>query len=100
MDSWQQYLNYFFPGEKMRSRPVFVSKGFEAVGQAISRQDYEAALPKVYGLLMILIKQKLPKHVITVLFFLIVKINRRKQKNICVNRLSFATLIEAKQMWI
>ena len=40
----QQYLRYFFPGEARRSRPLFTGKGFEAVGTAIVKNDYEAAL--------------------------------------------------------
>ena len=43
-ENWQQYLNHIIPGEKMLTRPVFSVKGFKAIGQAISRQDYEAAL--------------------------------------------------------
>ena len=44
MQIWQEYLAYYFPGEKQLNRPVFTNKGFEGVGQAIKRNDYEAAL--------------------------------------------------------
>lgn len=38
------YLNRFFPGERMRFRSVYVGKGFESTAAAIARGDYEAAL--------------------------------------------------------
>ncbi|MBK6936729.1 MAG: tetratricopeptide repeat protein [Chitinophagaceae bacterium] len=44
IDNAQLYLNYFFPGEVGRSRPLFTGKGFEAVSAAIAKDDYEAAL--------------------------------------------------------
>lgn len=43
-DNLSEYLNYFFPGEAQRNRQVFIGKGFEAVGAAINKGDYEAAL--------------------------------------------------------
>lgn len=40
----QEFLNYFFPGEVKKTRLLFTSKNFAAVGQAILKNDYEAAL--------------------------------------------------------
>ncbi|HEY0679832.1 MAG TPA: hypothetical protein VGD17_16225 [Chitinophagaceae bacterium] len=40
----EKFLNNFFPSTAQRSRPVFTQKEFAAVGTAISRDDYEAAL--------------------------------------------------------
>ncbi len=40
----QYYLNNFFPGEEFRQRILFTGKGFEAVGAAVAKNDYEAAM--------------------------------------------------------
>jgi hypothetical protein len=42
--NFQHYLNRFFPGEEFRQRVLFTGKGFEAVGAALAKNDYEAAL--------------------------------------------------------
>ena len=44
MQIWKESLAYYFPGEKQLSRPLFTGTGFEGVGRAIKRNDYEAAL--------------------------------------------------------
>jgi tRNA splicing ligase len=44
LENGHDYLNYFFPGEARRSRPLFTGKGFEAVNAAIIKADYEIAL--------------------------------------------------------
>ena len=99
MDSWQQYLNYFFPGEKMRSRPVFIKKGFEAVGQAISRQDYEAALTESLRFIDDPDKTKAAKSCYNCAVFFERKNQPEEAKKYLRQSLSFATLVEAKQMW-
>ena len=98
-ESWQQYLNYFFPGEKMRSRPVFINKGFEAVGQAISRQDYEAALTESLRFIDDPDKTKAAKSCYNCAVFFERKNQPEEAKKYLRRSLSFATLNEAKQMW-
>jgi len=99
MDLWQQYLNYFFPGEKMRSRPVFINKGFEAVGKAISRQDYEAALTESLRFIDDADKTKAAKASYNCAVFFDRKSQPEEAKKYLRQSLSFATLVEAKQMW-
>ena len=99
MEIWQQYLNYFFPGEKMRSRPVFINKGFEAVGQAISRQDYEAALTESLRFIGDPDKTKAAKACYNCAVFFDRKNQPEEAKKYLRQSLSFATLVEAKQMW-
>ncbi len=98
-ESWQQYLNYFFPGEKMRSRPVFINKGFEAVGQAISRQDYEAALTESLRFIDDPDKTKAAKSCYNCAVFFERKNQPGEAKKYLRQSLSLATLYEAKQMW-
>jgi len=98
-ESWQQYLNYFFPGEKMRSRPVFINKGFEAVGQAISRQDYEAALTESLRFIDDPDKTKAAKSCYNCAVFFERKNQPEEAKKYLRQSLSLATLYEAKQMW-
>jgi hypothetical protein len=98
-ESWQQYLNYFFPGEKMRSRPVFINKGFEAVGQAISRQDYEAALTESLRFIDDPDKTKAAKSCYNCAVFFERKNQPGEAKKYLRQSLSLATLDEAKQMW-
>jgi len=99
MEIWQQYLNYFFPGEKMRSRPVFINKGFEAVGQSISRQDYEAALTESLRFIGDPDKTKAAKACYNCAVFFDRKNQPEEAKKYLRQSLSFATLVEAKQMW-
>ena len=99
VDSWQQSLNYFFPGEKMRSRPVFINKGFEAVGQAISRQDYEAALTESLRFIDDPDKTRAAKSCYNCAVFFERKNQPEEAKKYLRQSLSFATLYEAKQMW-
>lgn len=40
----QEYLNRYFPGERMQYRSLFTGKGFTSVADALKRGDYEAAL--------------------------------------------------------
>jgi len=98
MDSWQQYLNYFFPGEKMRSRPVFIKKGFEAVGQAISRQDYEAALTESLRFIDDPDKTKAAKSCYNCAVFFERKNQPEEAKKYLRQSFSLATLSEAQQM--
>ncbi len=98
-ESWLQYLNYFFPGEKMRSRPVFINKGFEAVGQAISRQDYEAALTESLRFIDDPDKTKAAKSCYNCAVFFERKNQPGEAKKYLRQSLSLATLYEAKQMW-
>lgn len=44
LDNLQQYLNYFFPGQKPRTRTFLGEKGFENMLAAIDKKDYETAL--------------------------------------------------------
>ena len=99
MEIWQQYLNYFFPGEKMRSRPVFINKGFEAVGQAISRQDYEAALTESLRFIDDPDKTKAAKSCYNCAVFFERKNQPEEAKKYLRQSLSFATLNEARKMW-
>lgn len=39
-----KYLDNFFPSDAIRSRPIFATKDFAAVGAAVKKDDYEAAL--------------------------------------------------------
>lgn len=99
MEIWQEYLNYFFPGEKVRSRPVFINKGFEAVGTAISRQDYEAALTESLRFMDDPDKTKAAKACYNCAVFFERKNQPAEAKKYLRQSLSLATLYEAKQMW-
>ena len=99
MEIWQEYLNYFFPGEKVRSRPVFINKGFEAVGTAISRQDYEAALTESLRSMDDPDKTKAAKACYNCAVFFERKNQPAEAKKYLRQSLSLATLYEAKQMW-
>ena len=99
MEIWQQYLNYFFPGEKMRSRPVFVNKGFEAVGKALSRQDYESALTESMRFVDDPDKIKAARSCYNCAVFFDRKNQPEEAKKYLRRSLSLASLVEAKQMW-
>jgi len=99
MESWQQYLNYFFPGEKMRCRQVFINNGFEAVGKALSRQDYEAALTESLRFIDDPDKIKAAKSCYNCAVFFDRKNQPEEAKKYLRQSLSFATLNEAQQMW-
>jgi len=99
MEIWQQYLNYFFPGEKMRSRPVFVNKGFEAVGKALSRQDYESALTESMRFIDDPDKIKAARSCYNCAVFFDRKNQPEEAKKYLRRSLSLASLVEAKQMW-
>jgi len=99
MEIWQEYLNYFFPGEKLRSRPVFINKGFEAVGKAISQQDYEAALTESLRFIDDADKTKAAKASYNCAVFFDRKSQPEEAKKYLRQSLSLATLSEAKQMW-
>jgi len=98
MEIWQEYLNYFFPGEKMRSRPIFINKGFEAVGKAISRQDYEAALTESLRFIDDPDKTKAAKACYNCAVFFERKNQPVEAKKYLGQSLSLATLSEAQQM--
>jgi hypothetical protein len=98
MEIWQQYLNYFFPGEKMRSRPIFINKGFEAVGRAISKQDYEAALTESLRFINDSDKTKAAKSCYNCAVFFERKNQPAEAKKYLRQSLSLATLSEAQQM--
>lgn len=40
----QDYLNRYFPGQRIQYRSLFTGKGFASVAAAVKRGDYEAAL--------------------------------------------------------
>ncbi len=44
LDNGTEFLHYYFPGDARRTRTLFTGKGLEAVKDAITRADYEAAL--------------------------------------------------------
>jgi hypothetical protein len=98
MEIWQQYLNYFFPGEKVRSRSVFINKGFESVGQAISRQDYEAALTESLRFIDDPDKTKAAKACYNCAVFFERKNQPEEAKKYLRQSFSLATLSEAQQM--
>ena len=99
IESWQEYLNYFFPGEKMRNRPVFINKGFEAVGQALSKQDYETALTESLRFIDDPDKTKAARSCYNCAVFFERKNQPEEAKKYLRQSLSLATLNEAKQMW-
>lgn len=98
-ESWQQYLNYFFPGEKMRSRRVFINKEFEAVGKALSRPDYEAALTESLRYIDDPDNLKAAKACYNCAVFFERKNQPEEAKKYLRKSLSLAELSEAKQMW-
>jgi len=100
MESWQQSLDYFFPGEKLRKRPVFSSKEFEAVGQAISKQDYEAALTESLRYINDPNKEKAARACYNCAVFFERKNQLEEAKKYLRQSLSLANLNEAKQMWL
>jgi len=99
IESWQEYLNYFFPGEKMRSRPVFINQGFEAVGKAVSRQDYEAALTESLRFIDDPDRTKAARSCYNCAVFFDRKNQPEEAKKYLRRSLSLASLVEAKQMW-
>ena len=99
MEIWEEYLNYFFPGEKMRSRPVFIKNGFEAVGKALSRQDYQGALTESLRFIDDPDKTKAARACYNCAVFFERKNQTGEAKKYLRQSLSFATLSEAKQMW-
>ena len=98
-ESWQEYLNYFFPGEKMRHRPVFTGKEFAMVGKALARQDYEAALTESLRFIDDPDKTKAAKSCYNCAVFFARKNQPEEAKKYLRQSLSFASLDEAKQMW-
>lgn len=44
LDNLQQYLNYYFPGQKYRTRTLLTEKGFERMIAAVDSKDYVTAL--------------------------------------------------------
>ena len=100
MNSWQESLDYFFPGEKLRQRPVFSTKEFEAVGQAISKQDYEAALTESLRFINDPEKQKAAKACYNCAVFFERKNQPVEAKKYLRQSLSLVNLNEARQMWL
>ena len=98
MEIWQEYLNYFFPGEKLRSRPVFINKGFEGVGKALSRQDYESALTESLRFIDDPDKAKAAKACYNCAVFFERKNQPAEAKKYLRQSLSLAALSEAQQM--
>ena len=99
MEIWQGYLNYFFPGEKIRSRPVFINQDFEAVGKALSRQDYESALTESLRFIDDPDKTKAARSCYNCAVFFERKNQPGEAKKYLRRSLSLASLAEAKQMW-
>jgi hypothetical protein len=83
----------------MRSRPVFITKGFEAVGQAISRQDYEAALTESLRFIDDPDKTKAARACYNCAVFFDRKNQPEEAKKYLRQSLSLAAVMEAKQMW-
>ena len=100
MQTWEEYLNYFFPGEKLHHRPVFSGKGFEAVGKALSQQDYETAMIESLRFIDDTDKQKAAKANYNCAVFMERKDQPEEAKKYLSKSLSLASLNEAKQMWI
>jgi hypothetical protein len=98
-DNLQEYLNYFFPGERMWRRPVFTGKGFEAVGQAVSRQDYEAAMVESLRLINDANKEKAAKACYNCAVLFERKSQPEEAKKYLRQSLGLFTLNEAMQMW-
>jgi len=44
LDNLQQYLNYYFPGQKYKTRTLMAEKGFERMIAAVDNKDYVTAL--------------------------------------------------------
>jgi hypothetical protein len=99
MQTWEEWLNYFFPGEKLHHRPVFSGKGFEAVGKALSQQDYETAMIESMRFIDDPDKQKAAKANYNCAVFMERKDQPVEAKKYLSKSLSLATLNEAKQMW-
>lgn len=98
-DNLQEYLNYFFPGERLWHRPIFTGKGFEAVGQAISKQDYEAALVESLRLINDANAEKAAKACYNCAVLFERKNQPEEAKKYLRQSLSLSTLNEAMQMW-
>ena len=99
MQIWQEYLNYFFPGEKRLSRAVFTGKGFETVGQAISKNDYEAGLIESMRLIDDPDKTKAAKANYNCAVFMERKGQQDAARKYLDKSLSLARLNEANLMW-
>lgn len=99
LQSCEEYLNYFFPGIKQRHRPVFSGKGFEAVGKAISMQDYETAMIESLRFIRDPDKQKAAKANYNCAVFMERKDQPGEARKYLSKSLSLATLYEAKRMW-
>jgi len=99
-DNWQEYLINFFPGEKMRNRPLFTGKGFESIKLAISKQDYEAALIESMRLVDDPDKTKAAKACYNCAVFFERKNQPAEAKKYLRQSLLLASLYEAKQMLI
>ena len=98
MQFWKEYLAYYFPGEKQHSRPVFTSKGFESVGQAIAKNDYEAALIESMRLIDDPDKTKAAKANYNCAVFMERKDQPEEAKKYLDKALSLSYLVEASIM--
>lgn len=96
---WQEYLAYYFPGERQQSRPVFTGKGFEVVGQALNRNDYEAAMVESLRFIDDPDKNKAAKANYNCAVFMERKSQTDEAKKYLNKSLSMANLNEARLMW-
>lgn len=96
--NFQHYLNRFFPGEEFRQRVLFTGKGFEAVGAALAKEDYEAAMIES----MRLVKDPDTKKAAKANYNCAVLFERKNQPEEAMNylrqSLALASLPEADQM--
>lgn len=97
--SWQEYLAYFFPGEKQHSRAVFSSKEFETVGRALARNDYETALIESLRFIDDPDRKKAAMANYNCAVLMERKGQPEEAKKYLSKSLSLATLNEAKLMW-
>ena len=78
---------------------MFSGKEFEAVGKAISRQDYETAMIESLRFIDDPDKQRAAKANYNCAVFMERKSQQEEAKKYLSRSLSLATLSEAKQMW-
>ena len=98
LQSWDEFLDYFFPGERPLSRRVFVGKGFEMVRQALARKDYEAAMIESLRLVDDVDKKKAAKANYNCAVLMERKGQRDEAEKYLSRSLSLFTLDEATMM--
>ncbi len=96
---WRDYLDYYFPGEKQHTRPVFTGKGFESVGGALAKNDYETALIESMRFIDDADKNKAAKANYNCAVFMERKDQPEEVKKYLSKSLSLSRLYESQQMW-